>query len=112
MSSTSTLSFHFEIEDAPDEHGHSLTTVTCHGRLTSETLGALKEAVLPLIEQGTNIVINCADVKFLDSAGLGALVGLKVSAIHQGSGTLKLVKVSPKVKDLLNLTKLDEFLSY
>jgi anti-anti-sigma factor len=47
----------------------------------------------------------------MDSSGLGALVGLKVSAINKGLGKLELVNLSPRVRDLLKLTSLTDLLT-
>jgi anti-anti-sigma factor len=50
-------------------------------------------------------------LKYLDSLGLGALVGLKVSAMHKSFCKLELVNLSPRVRELLSLTKLTELFS-
>src|ERR1039458_8122268 len=78
--------FHCELEKSKDkdEHGNQVTTIKCHGDLVSVTASELKELVRPLIPLGGRIVIDVSDVRHLDSAGLGALVGLKVSAIKPG----------------------------
>jgi len=56
-------------------------------------------------------VIDFADLTYLDSLGLGALVGLKVSAINKGLCKLELVNLSPRVRELLSLTNLTELFS-
>ena len=76
----------------PPGPGWRVFTLTCHGKLTSATGESLHGAVKGLIEQGGHILIDCADVPFVDSSGLGVLVGLKVSAISKGYCTLELVK--------------------
>ena len=113
MAEQAEKAFHCEVEESQDEKQHSVTKVICHGRLVSENVETLKKTVKPLIERGTgNIVIDCKEVTFLDSLGLGGLVGLKVSALHKPHCSVKLVNVSSRVKELLRLTQLDEFLSY
>src|ERR1700737_1320690 len=77
-------SFHCELEKSKDKNGNQVTTIKCHGELASTTAGGIKELVRPLIPLGGRIIIDLGDVKHLDSAGLGALVGLKTSAIKQG----------------------------
>ena len=67
---------------------NQVTTIKCHGELVSNTAGEIKEVVRPLILLGGRIIIDLGDVKHLDSAGLGALVGLKTSAINQGYAPL------------------------
>ena len=106
METASKASFHFDIDETKDEQDWRVYTVTCHGRLTSATGQSLHDTVKGLIEQGGHIRIDCADVPFVDSSGLGVLVGLKVSAISKGYCTLELENLSPRVSDLLNLTKL------
>jgi anti-anti-sigma factor len=106
-------SFHCELEKSKekDEHGNQVTTVKCHGDLVSETSSELKEMVRPLIPLGGRIVIDLAEVKYLDSSGLGALVGLKASAIKQGLCILELANVTPRVLELLRITHLTQMFS-
>jgi anti-anti-sigma factor len=104
--------FHFDVEESEDEYKLPLTTIKCHGRLMSGTTGPLKDFVKPLIDAGGHhIVIDCGDLESMDSSGLGALVGLKVSAINKGLGKLELVNLSPRVRDLLKLTSLTDLLT-
>jgi anti-anti-sigma factor len=78
----------------------------------NETDRDLRELVSPLIaKSGTRVVLDFSDLTFIDSAGLGALVGLKVSAIHKGLVKLELVNLTPRVMDLLRLTRLTELFS-
>ena len=106
-------SFHCELEKSKekDEHGNQVTTVKCHGDLVSDTSNELKEMVRPLIPLGGRIVIDLAEVKYLDSSGLGALVGLKASAIKQGLCILELANVTPRVLELLRITHLTQMFS-
>jgi len=67
--------------------------------------------VRPLIPLGGRIIIDLGDAKHLDSAGLGALVGLKASAIKQGLCTLELANMTPGVLELLRLTHLTQMFS-
>lgn len=106
---TAESGIHFEVEESAGEYGLPVTTIKCHGRLVSDNAKEIKELVKPLIEAGgRRIVIDCGDLQFLDSSGLGALVGLKVSAIYKGLGRLELVNVSPRVSELLKLTNLTD----
>jgi anti-anti-sigma factor len=107
-------SFRCELEkskDNEDENGNQVTTIKCHGELVSNTAGEIKEVVRPLILLGGRIIIDLGDVKHLDSAGLGALVGLKTSAINQGLCTLELANVTPGVLELLRITHLTQMFS-
>jgi len=107
-----TSSFHCEIENSPnDAQGDKVTTVRCHGKLISENSREIKDAVKPLIPQGGRIVIDLGDLDFLDSAGLGALVGLKVSALHQGMCILQLENMRPRVLELFRIAGLEKLFS-
>jgi anti-anti-sigma factor len=105
--------FHWEVEKAKekDERGNQVTAVRCHGRLISETASEVKEVVKPLISQGGRIIVDLGDVSQLDSSGLGALVGLKASAIHQGYCILEFKNMTPRVLELLRITHLTQMFS-
>jgi len=106
-----TKSFHCEVERSPDDQkGNKVTAVTCHGKLVSENSGELKQVVKPLIPLGGRIVVDLGDLKYLDSSGLGALIALKVSAINQGMCMLEFVNMTPRILELLRITKLDKML--
>ncbi len=62
----------------------------------------------PLIPQGGTIVLDLTDVDFMDSLGLGTLVGLKVSAIHQGYCMLELVNLTPRIAGACEAHEPDE----
>ncbi len=105
-------SFHCEIENsADDQRGNKVITVKCHGRLTNQSASKLKEVIKPLIARGGRTIVDLGDISFLDSSGLGALVGLKVSAINQGLCILEFVNMTPRVLELLRITRLMQVLS-
>jgi anti-anti-sigma factor len=110
---TSDGSFKCEVEKSKDkdEYGNQVTTVKCHGRLVSQTGGEMKEVVSPLFPLGGRIVIDLGDVNYLDSSGLGTLVGLKVSAIRQGMCILEFANMTPRVLELLRITNLMQLFS-
>ena len=104
--------FTYEVEKSRDEIlGVNVTTIKCHGRLVSENSGEIKNLVKPIIGQGGHIRIDLGDLGYLDSSGLGALVGLKVSALNKGLCRLELVNLTPRVKDLLSLANLSNLFS-
>ena len=79
------------------------TVVRCTGRLTIETALLLKSGVKPLLLKERRVILDLTDLAHMDSSGLGALIGLYVSA--KGAGcTLELVNLSPRVRELLSLT--------
>jgi anti-sigma B factor antagonist len=79
--------------------------ITCSGRLTSDTAELLKTRVKALFPDTTTIRIDLGDVSYMDSSGLGALVGIYVSA-KSAHRELKLVHLSDRVRDLLRMSNL------
>jgi anti-anti-sigma factor len=100
-------SFRYEVEKSPDDQfGNKVTTIKCHGKLISENSNEIKELVKPLIPLGGRIVVDLGDLEYLDSSGLGALVGLKVTALKQGLVILDFVNMTPRVLELLRISNL------
>jgi anti-sigma B factor antagonist len=66
----------------------------------------LKDKVNSLVNQGSKkIVLNLADVPYIDSAGLGEIVRTYTTVSRQG-GSLKLLNLTKRITDLLAITKL------
>jgi len=66
----------------------------------------LKDKVNSLVNQGhKKIVLNLADVPYIDSAGLGEIVRTYTTVSRQG-GSLKLLNLTKRITDLLSITKL------
>ena len=66
----------------------------------------LKDKVNSLVNQGQKrLVLNLAGVPYVDSAGLGEIVGSYTTVSRQG-GSLKLLNLTKKITDLLAITKL------
>jgi anti-sigma B factor antagonist len=66
----------------------------------------LREAVTKLADSGkTKILLNLADVPYVDSAGLGEVVRCYTTVSRKG-GKLKLLNLTKKIQDLLAITKL------
>jgi anti-anti-sigma factor len=85
--------------------------VKFHGRLVSEHTAAMTAQVKPLIPQGGRIILDLGDLEYMDSSGLAALVGVKASAINQGYCKLELENLTPKLAELLRITKLTQLFS-
>jgi anti-sigma B factor antagonist len=72
------------------------------GEATSELRNSLRE----LVSEGQKkILLNLGDVSYVDSTGIGELVGGYASVSNQG-GQLKLLNLTKRVTDLLQITKL------
>ena len=77
------------------------------GRITiGEGTVVLRDAVRNLLQRHEkNILLNLADVSYIDSSGIGELVSSFTTLSSQG-GKLKLLRLTKKVHDLLSITKL------
>ncbi len=82
----------------------------CDGRIVFGGEGAvLRERVGNMLSGSPKIVVNLTGVNYIDSGGLGILLGLSISARNRG-GELKLVSPNKRVNDLLQRTNLDTIL--
>jgi anti-sigma B factor antagonist len=81
------------------------TLVRCSGRITSTTSGILQTEVRKLIPETKRVVVDLTDVTYMDSSGLGAVVGLYLSARRQEC-ELKLVNLNQRLKELFRITNL------
>jgi anti-anti-sigma factor len=79
--------------------------VECAGRLTMEHAPRLKTEVKPLIPHHKRIILDLGEVAFMDSSGVGTLVGLYISARNAG-GKLEVCNMSKAVRDLLGMSHL------
>ena len=77
------------------------------GRIVlGDELETLRSAVQSLLTQGKKkIILNLAEVSYIDSSGVGELVRSFTSVRNQG-GELKLLNLTQKVHDVLHVTKL------
>ena len=85
----------------------SVTVVDIGGRITlGDGSTVLRDCVRDLLAQGRrSILLNLGDVSYIDSSGLGELVHAYTEVQKQG-GDLKLLNLTRKVHDLLQITKL------
>jgi anti-sigma B factor antagonist len=88
----------------------SEAVVQCSGRITSDSSESLKAAVKPLFSASKYIVLDLSNVSYLDSSGLGTIVGLYVSA-KRAKSQLKIMHLNERLKELISLTRLGEFLT-
>ena len=77
------------------------------GRIVlGEEIHQLRDAVRSLIDQGKKkIILNLAEVDYIDSSGVGELVSA-FTTVRSSGGELKLLNLSQKVQDILHVTKL------
>ena len=85
----------------------SVTIIDLSGKIAlGEGSALLRKTIRDLVEDGqTRIVLNLGDVNYIDSSGIGELVS-GFTAVKNRSGELKLLNLTKKVNDLLQLTKL------
>ncbi|MBX7247182.1 MAG: anti-sigma factor antagonist [Candidatus Sumerlaeaceae bacterium] len=77
------------------------------GRIVLEECERLKAACLPLITKGLDqVIVDLSNVEFIDSAGLGVLVGFKMAA-SKNKSQIVLLQPSKSVSDILYISKLD-----
>jgi len=83
-----------------------VTVVACQGRiLFGEEATALREQIKSLLKSTRQIVLNLAGVSYIDSGGLGTLVGAYSSARSAGAD-IKLTGLGQRLRDVLQVTKL------
>lgn len=77
------------------------------GRIVlGDEIRELRHAVRSLVADGKKkIILNLADVDYIDSSGVGELVGC-FTTVRNAGGELKLLNLSQKVHDVLHVTKL------
>jgi anti-anti-sigma factor len=79
------------------------SVVECFGRLTSENVPLLKDAMREACERKGRIVLDLKEVPMMDSSGLGAVVTLHVSARTRGC-RLEVVNASKQILELFSIT--------
>jgi anti-sigma B factor antagonist len=84
-----------------------VSVLSLNGRITlGEGSVQIRDAIRDLIGKGSkSILLDLGEVNYIDSSGLGELVSAYTTAKNQGAA-LKLLKLTRKVHDLLQLTKL------
>ncbi len=79
------------------------TTVRCTGKLVATTTGVLQSEIRALLPGSTRVVLDLTDLGYMDSSGLGAIIGLYVSAKSAGS-KLEVINLSQRVRHLFSIT--------
>jgi anti-sigma B factor antagonist len=85
----------------------NVSIVDLSGRITlGEGSGLVRNTIKELVNSGhTKIIVNLKEVTYIDSAGLGELVGAYATVTNM-AGSIKLLHPQSKVHDLLQITKL------
>jgi anti-sigma B factor antagonist len=100
-SAASAQELRLETEKKPDA-----VVVRCSGRIVSSTAPYLQETVRPLIAENKRVVLDLTEVSYLDSSGLGSIVGLWVNS-KKNHCDLKLIRLNDRIKELLRISHLD-----
>lgn len=84
-----------------------VTVVDVAGRITlGEGSATLRDAMRDMVSKNQKkILLNLGEVSYIDSSGIGELVSGFTTVTNSG-GTLKLLNLNKRVKDLLQITKL------
>ena len=84
-----------------------VTVIDAAGRITlGEGASAFRDTIRDLSAKGNKkLLVNLGEVSYIDSSGIGELVS-GFTTVTNGGGQLKLVGLSHRVKDLLQITKL------
>ncbi|HEV7519655.1 MAG TPA: STAS domain-containing protein [Candidatus Polarisedimenticolia bacterium] len=92
---------------ATNRQVEGVAVVDMSGRITlGEGSVVLRDTIRDLIGKGNKkILLNLGDVTYIDSSGIGELVSA-FTAVRRENGELKLLNLTKKVHDLLQITKL------
>jgi anti-sigma B factor antagonist len=87
------------------QHG-DIQVMHCGGSLDADTVPAFKKVAYDLVGGGsTRFVIDCTDLTFIDSMGLGVLISL-LRRVRQRNGDVKVAALSDEVKTIFEITRL------
>lgn len=85
---------------------NGVTVVSCTGRIVfGEEATALRDALKKVLTASRKVVLNLSGVAYIDSGGLGTLVGVYSSARSAGAD-IKLTGLGQRIRDVLQITKL------
>lgn len=95
-----------DLEIDTREHG-DWWVVSVHGEVDIASAPRLREVIIGLVTEGhTEIIVDLEGVDFLDSTGLGVLVGA-LKRVRTHGGDLRLVCTTPRVCKVFEITGLD-----
>lgn len=77
-----------------------------HGEIDVYTSPKVKEALTELTDKGKyNLIINLEGVRYIDSTGLGVLIGA-LKKVREHNGTISIICTNPQIKKIFNITGL------
>ena len=80
--------------------------IDCSGKIVfGDETAYLRQLVKDLLNESRQVVLNLSGVNYIDSSGVGTLVGLHTS-VQSAGGHLKLAGLTGRVRDVLAITKL------
>jgi anti-sigma B factor antagonist len=95
------MNFAIETKVAED-----VAIISCQGRiLFGEEAAALRQELKRVLSSSRKVILNLAGVSYIDSGGLGTLVGVYSSARSAGAD-IKLTGIGQRLRDVLQVTKL------
>jgi anti-sigma B factor antagonist len=77
--------------------------VRCTGKLVAGSAGILQAEIRGLIPGTRRIVLDLTELSYMDSSGLGSIIGLYVSAKSAGT-RLEMINLSKRVRELFSIT--------
>ncbi|MBD1382142.1 anti-sigma factor antagonist [Metabacillus arenae] len=87
------------------------TEVFVAGEIDAYTAPKLREELVPLVDGSKpSLVINLKGVSYMDSTGLGVLVGL-FKTVRKNDGDMKLTELSPRLERLFSITGLNDIIN-
>jgi len=79
------------------------TFVRCSGKLVASSTGILQTEVRGRLPGAKRIVLDLTDLGYMDSSGLGSIIGLYVS-VKSAGGRLEVINLSARVRQLFSIT--------
>jgi anti-sigma B factor antagonist len=109
MENRNTLSLQRKLTVEHSASDGGTPTLVCRGRITMETANHFRSEVETLAQKHKFVRADLGGIDFVDSEGLGIILGTYILALSHGCN-LMLVNVNSRVKDLLNITHLEAVL--
>lgn len=95
-----------DIKVAVRDHSDRVSIAEIQGEIDVYTSPKLKESLTKLIEKGKyNIIIDLEGVRYIDSTGLGVLIGT-LKKVREHNGTISIICCNPQIKKIFNITGL------